>query len=408
MARAAVAPGMALLLLAQNGAAQAQGGALAIAPAPTIERGIRFTLKPRATPTRLPSPPAHAGHRMRSFADGPDPIAVDDRPHDVQVAIQRRTLRFAGGGATALDRPVDAASPYLFLPPRSRFTRLSIEDHLPLGEHVSATLGWQGVKLSNRNANITVGAGDDRLRARDWFLPRAALHLRAAPALALGLDYVETLRAYGDTGTTGPLGLTREGFRDLRRTLRPETHSRLRLTADWTPAADFDLSIAGYGGRLDDRLSFAEASYQPVNSGSARIEGGALTVHHRLSPHLLWSARYEAGRLHLSDGATRRERKLAVEGVWTGGAWRGMVRAVRASAPLLTADSAAERSGGLRMEAGLDYAADRLCRCPLRIAARLTDPDRLAIGAFGDDQPAGPARTTDQTRALMFSAALDW
>ncbi len=406
MARAAIAPGMALLLLAQSGAARAQEEV--VARVPTIEQGIRFTLKPRATPTRLPSPPTRAGHRMRSFADSPDRIAVDDPGHDVQVAVQRRTLRFAGGGAAALDRPVDAASPYLFLPPRSRFTRLSVEDHLPLGEHVSATLGWQGVKLSNRNANSTVGAGDDRLRARDWFLPRAALHVSAGPALALGVDYAETLRAYGDTGTTGPLGLTREEFRGLRRTLRPETHSRLRLTADWTPAAPFDLSLAAYGGRLDDRLSFAEASYQPVNSGSARIEGGSLTIRHRLSPHLLWSARYEAGRLHLSDGATRRERKLAIEGVWTGGAWRGMVRAVRASAPLLTADRAAERRGGLRMEAGLDYAADSLCRCPLRIAARLTDPDRLAIGAFGDDRPAGPARATDQARALMFSAALDW
>ncbi len=400
------APGAALLLLAHSGVALAEDGA--VAQAPTIEQGIRFTLKPRATPTRLPSPPARAGHRMRSFADSPDRIAVDDRAHDVQIAVQRRTLRYGGGGATALDRPMDAANPYLFLPPRSRFTRLSVEDHLPLGEHVSATLGWQGVKLSNRNANVTVGAGDDRLRARDWFLPRATLHLRAAPVLTLGLDYAETLRAYGDTGTMGPLGLTREEFRILRRTLRPETHSRLRLTADWTPAANLDLSIAAYGGRLDDRLSFADASYQPVNSGSARIEGGALAVRHRLSPHLLWATRYEAGRLRLSDGATRHEGKFAIEGVWTEGAWRGMVRAVRASAPLLTAASATNRRKALRMEAGLDYAADRLCRCALRIAARLTDPDRLAIGAFGEDRPAGPARAVDQARALMFSAALDW
>lgn len=369
------------------------------AQVPAIEQGIGFSLKPRATPIRL-SPASAAIGRTDSFAAGPGRVAADDHAHDMRIAAQRQTRRFVAGAVGA----PDGAGTALVVQPRSRVTRLLVEDHLPIGDHVTAMLGWQGVRLSNRNANVTVGAGDDRLRARDWFLPRAALRIDATPTLGLAVDYAETLLGYADTGLAGPLGLTREAFRTLRDNLRPETRSRVRLTADWTPDQSFGLTAHAYGGRLDDRLSFLDRGYLPVNGGSARIEGGSLTARHRLSPHLRWSLRYDAARVRVSGGIMRSERNLAVEGAWTDGPWRATVRAARNSAPAL----AAGRQRPLRVEAGLDYAAASLCLCPLRLAARLTDPDRLASSALGGDQPAGVVRAADQARALMLSAALDW
>lgn len=374
-----------ILLLAGSGA-QAQI---------PLEQGVYFALKPRSS-LSLMSPASTTDRRVPVRIDPLAHIPLDDRDHDVQVAVQRQTRRFT---------MTDTAAPLsLATLPRSRFTRYAVEDRLPIGDHIMASIGWQGIKLSNRNANVTVGAGNERLRARDWFLPRAAMVVRPSPDLSMTLDYRETLRAYGETGIAGPLGLTYEDFRALRHNLKPETHSRMQARADWTPLPNLTLSLAAQGGRLDDRIAFVGQGTLPINSGSARIQGVILGASQQLSPRLRWSIRYSEARLHISDEDMARENSLSVEGLWEDGPWRVTARAARNSAPALEP----RHHRPLRMEAGMDYAIAHVARRPLRLAARLTDPDRLASTAFALDGPPGPLRAADQAHSLMVSAFLDW
>jgi hypothetical protein len=360
-----------------------------------LEQAAYFALKPRST-LSLMSPTFAAESQAPVRLNPLTRIPVDDHDHDLRVAVQRQTRRFA--------LRETAAPLSLTTLPRSRFTRYAVEDRLPIGDHILASIGWQGIKLSNRNANVTVGAGNERLRARDWFLPRAALVIEVGSNLSMTLDYNETLRAYAETGTIGPLGLTQDDFRTLRRDLKPETHSRMQLRANWTPLSDLTLSLTAHGGQLDDRIVFADRSYLPINSGSARIEGMILGASQQLSQRLRWSVRYSEARLHISGSNVARENSLSVEGLWEGGPCRVTARAARSSAPALEP----RHHRPLRMEAGMDYAIAHVARRPLRLAARLTDPDRLASTAFALGGPPGPLRAADQAHSLMVSALLDW
>jgi hypothetical protein len=390
----------------------AMGGGCTAAQAQMLplEQGLRYTLKPRTSPSLTPSPDAMAsGGRVSLRIDPLARVPADDRTHGIQFVVQRQTRGFISGSSARVNRDggrfgMPLPSPSSSLSPRSRFTRFSVEDSVALGDHLSAVIGWQGIKLSNRNANVTVGAGNDPMRMRDWFLPHLAMQIRPSDALGMTIGYRETLRAYGDTGLVGPLGMTREDFRALWLGLRPEMHRRLHLGAHWAPAADLGIAITGYRGRIDDRLSFVDRGYAPLNSGSAALHGGSIAATQRLSDRLSCGVRYSNARLRRDDGSAAGERSVAVEGVWADGPWRGRLSAARSSAVALMQ----ARARPVRIEAGIDYAASALGDRPLRLAMRLTDPDLMASTAFLQDESPRVIGSMEQARALMLSATLDW
>ncbi|WP_336973660.1 TonB-dependent receptor domain-containing protein [Sphingobium aromaticiconvertens] len=358
-----------------------------------LENGIRFSLKPH--PGLRPSP-QYAYSRMPARIDPIDPIDADDRVQEIRIGLQRTTRHFSD---------ITTATP--FAPhalSRSRMTRYMVEDRLPIGDHVVASFGWHGIKVSNRNANVTVGMGSERLRTRDWFLPRATLAIQPGRDLRLTVGYDERLRAYGETGTGGPMGLTRDAFLSLSRNLKPETQSRMHVRADWAATAVVDLSFALQGGRLDDQLSFVGRGTLPVNSGSARIEGAVLEAQHRMTPHLSWTLRYSHARVRGSGGDRMHERSLRVGSVWQDGPWRAALSIVRNSAPALVPDD----SRALLVEAGVDYVRATSEGRPLTLSVHMTDPDRLASGRFMRDDLSGPLYAADQVRAVMASARLGW
>jgi hypothetical protein len=217
----------------------------------------------------------------------------------------------------------------------------------------------------------------------------------------LGLAYRQPLRGFGETGVTGPLGMTREDFRAMVQTLRPERHDRLAAHIGWTPAPGLSLTIGAHDGRIADRLSFVEGGYMPRNGGSAQLRGESVAVRHHLSRRWHWSMRYTSTRLHQDDGISAHENAVSVEAGWRAGRWNAMLRGTKGSTPMLASDIG-RWNPRVRVEGEMRY------RLPgaVDISLRLTDPDRLASSAFLRDDPAGPVRAGDQARGLMLGVAM--
>lgn len=320
-------------------------------------------------------------------------VPADDRTDVLEIALRRQKRQFVR------EEPSPVAPGFN---PRSRMVLLTVEDRVPLNGQLTAMIGFQGVKLNNESVNVTAMSRDDRLRARDWFMPRAAITLAPGPDLALTASYREILRGFGETGHSGPMGMAHEEFRSLARTLKPERQDRLRFDAHWQASADFGMVVSAYEGRIGDRLVFADRTYLPRNGGSARLRGVSAGFSHRLSPHWRWAVRYGQARL---DGADRaKESSLSVETGWTSGPWRARLRGAWSSAPALAGEV---RGSGrrVRMEADMRY---QLSDKPLAITLRITDPDRLASTALLSDAPSGLIRATDQARGLMLGAEWVW
>lgn len=381
--------GVALLLLLASATGSAHAQDL------PLEEGIRFSLQrhPGLSPRKRP---LSAFPAFRARMDTIDTVNADDRDQDIRIGVQQTTRRFYENAiAPSLD-------PHALS--RSRMTRYIVEDRLPIGEQAVATFGWHGIKVSNRSANVTVGPERDRLRTRDWFLPRATLAIQAGRDLRFSVGYAEKLRAYGDTGTNGPMGLTHETYLALRRTLKPETQSRTQVRGDWSATPAIDLSLALLGGRLDDQLSYAGRGVLPINTGSARIEGAVLEAQHRLTQRLSWSVRYGDARVHISGGDRVRERSLSVESKWRNGPWTTTLSLARNSAPALVSGD----RRALRIAGGVDYALAGIGGRPVTLSLHMTDPDRLASSSFARDDLSGPLRAADQVRTVMASARFGW
>ena len=358
-----------------------------------LNEGIRFTLKPRAAaPWVVRSAAAVDRARLTRLS----PISADDRGHAMDVLVQRQRLSLSREGGGAID-PLARAS----LHPRSRLLLLSVEDRVPMDHGITVMAGFQGVKISNRSANVTAIGSNDRLRVRDAFLPRAGIAVDVAPGVDLSIAYRETLHGFGETGVSGPLGLTRDDFRALTQALRAERHSRLRMDMGWRPLPGLSLAISAHDGRIADRLSFVEGGYMPRNGGSAQLRGGKIMVGHQVSRHWHWSMRYSNTRLRQSDGSSAREASMAVEAGWQAGRWSAMLRGTKGSTPMLAGDIG-RWNPRVRVEGEMRY------RLPgaVDVSLRLNDPDRLASSAFLRDDPAGPVRAGDQARALMLGVAM--
>lgn len=360
-----------------------------------VETGIRFSLKrPSGLSPVLVSRPTYPQFRPRMEAA--TPVQADDRDQDIQIRWQTAARRFLGTSAATSFAPHRLS--------RSRMVRYGVQDRWLVGEHLIATLGWHGIKVSNRNANVTAGPGLEKIRANDWFLPRATLVLQARQDLALSLDYADTLRAYGETGMSGPMGLRHDDFLALRRTLKPETQSRVQMRADWSAAPTLGLSLSLQGGRIDDRLRFTGRGTVPVNSGSARIDGAILEARHQVTPQWQWSIRYSDARVRMSGGDIVREQSLSAGSVWRDGPWRAALSVARSSAPTM----AVPGQRALRMEAGVDYALAAVGGRPITLSLHMTDPDNLVSGTFARDDLSGSLRAADQARAVMARARLGW
>lgn len=357
-----------------------------------LNEGIRFTLKPRAA--RLVVRDAVAVERARLTRL--NPVSADDRGHVMDVLVQRKRLSLSREGGGAIDPLVRAG-----LHPRSRLLLLSVEDRVPLDHGITVMAGFEGVKISNRSANVTAIGSNDRLRVRDGFLPRAGIAMAVAPGVDLGIGYRETMRGFGETGVTGPLGLTRDDFRALAQTLRAERHSRLRMDMGWRPLPGLSLALSAHDGRIADRLSFVEGGYMPRNGGSAQLRGGSVAVQHRVTRHWRWAMRIASTRLRQKDGGSARENSLTVESAWRAGPWNAMLRGTKGSTPMLAGDIG-QWNPRVRVEGEIRY------RLPgaVDVSLRLTDPDRLASSAFLRDDPAGVARAGDQARGVMLGVAM--
>lgn len=382
---------VALMLAGPSGQAMAQ---LA-----TADHG-GFALKPRLSFSMRAAPAEPRQRPARIYAIDLSPIPAE--PAAMRMAVERRRQLHAGMRpirSAAFAAPVRHGTD---VAPRTSLTMIDARFDLPLGrlaadDRLSATLGWQGAKISNRSANATSQLTRDNLRAKDWFLPVAQMRFGGTPRLALSADYREAMWAYGDSGAIGAMGLDRERFRALRDALRPERDRRARLGLDWMVRPDMMVRVAAYAARIEDRMGFARGSYAPLNLGSADLRGLDVAVTHSLSPALRWTARYAQAAVRRDEGGQVQERKLALSGEWHAGPWRCAMGIARTSAPALGREAGA----GMRFEAGMDYDAGGP-----RIGLRLTDPDRLSASRLSEAMPTGPVRAAEQARAVMLTAAV--
>ena len=349
-----------------------------------------FALRPRINFSVRPAP-------LLPFAQRPariyaiELVPLPAQPADLHLTLQRRRQRVAALMAARADHQ-----------PRSSLRLVDIQMDLPqMDERLSAMVGWQAAKFSNKAVNATSPYSRDDLRVRDDFVPSAHLGFAATPRLALTADYRETVRGYADIGTIGAMGLDQPAYRALRQSLRPERDSRTRIGLRWAAMPALQLDVAAYDGQVRDRLAFVEGGYRPHNLGSAHMQGVALEARHSLSPRLRWGLRYDRARIDPDRGAALTEERLAVQGEWRHGPWRCAMSAARTSM-----SAWGQGANRMRMEGGIDYVpADP--RSP-RIGLHLTDPDRLMSGRLADQPQSGPIRAADQARALMLSAALRW
>jgi hypothetical protein len=356
-----------------------------------LKRPLRFSL--------LPAPLDGAAKPARIYALELAPSPAE--PAAISIAVQRKRNRMMALPARRIGTvplPTDLSGD---AQPRSSLMLVDAHGSLPLAGGLQAGLGWQGAKLNNRGANVTALYGSDAIKSRDLFLPAGRLAYEAASGVTLWADYRETIQAYAGVGLSGTLGLTREAFRSLQAGLRPERDSRVRLGGDWAVAPALTLAADAFDGDVEDRLAFVEDGYLPVNRGSAHVRGMAVRAEHQVTPALRLSARYHLAELRQDRGGSVQEQQLVLEGLWVQGAWRCRIAAAQSSAPALMQDD-----GGLRLEAGIDYALAG--RRSMRIGLHLTDPDQLASSRLIRAETSGAARPEDQAQALMLTAALAW
>lgn len=376
-----------------------QGG-IASAQDVFVDQSFSFTLKP--TPRRSPLIQARTTGPHDDGIGAIRPLPGDEPDHVLALRLQRQTRRFIGAQADILP---DMDAPGYDHLPRSRTRMLSVEDRFVLSDQVAMTLGFRGMKVSNRNANVTIGSGDDRLSARDWFLPHAVVSYRPTPALALSMDYSETMRAYGDTGFTGPLGLSRPDFDALRLSLRPEKTRIASVGGQWTGGAMM-LTTSLYRADIRNGMSFADRAYLPANVGSASLSGVRMTARHQVTRRLDWSLRYQQAAVETMTGRSVQEREMAIAAAWSSGAWRVAAQAARTGRAALAA--LGTQQSPLRAEGSIEFAPVQQGRRRLRFAARVTNPSRLVSTGLFSPSAMGSLHAVDQARAVMFSADMDW
>lgn len=375
-------------------------GTTAAAQDKIIDQSISYALKPAIW--RSPLVEARSTTPDYGLIGAIRPLSGDEPDHVMALRLQRQSRRFVAAQADTA-WPLNARG--YDHRPRSRTRMLLVDDHFALSDQIAMTLGFAGVKVSNRNANVTIGSGDDRLRAHDWFMPHASVHFRPIPALTLSMDYNEAMRAYGDTGFTGPLGLSRPDFEALRRSLRPEKSRVASVGGQWS-GGDMTVTTSLYRADVRNGLSFAHRAYLPVNIGSASLLGVKMMARHQLTPQIDWSVRYQQAAVETMTGRSVQEREMTLAAAWTVGPWRVAAQGSHTGRAALALPGA--QQSPLRAEGSIEYAPMQTGRRRLRLAARFINPSRLVSnGAFGP-APAGSVHAVDQARAVMFSADMGW
>ena len=375
-------------------------GGIASAQDVFVDQSFSFTLKPSIR--RSPVVQARTTSPHYGWIGAIRPLPGDEPDHVLALRLQRQSRRFIGTQAQILP-DIDARG-YDYRP-RSRTRMLSVEDHFALSDQVAMTLGFRGLKVSNRNANVTIGSGDDGLRARDWFLPHAVVSYRPTPAIILSMDYSEAMRAYGDTGFTGPLGLSRSDFDALRLSLRPERSRIAAITGQWT-GGDMMVTTSLYRADIRNGLSFADRAYLPANIGSASFSGVRMMASHQVTAHLDVSVRYQQAAVESMTGRSVQEREMEIAAAWTDGAWRVTAQASRTGRAALAA--LGTQQSPVRVEGSIEYAPLQQGRGRLRYAARFTNPSRLISIGLSSPTAMGSLHAMDQARAVMFTADMDW
>lgn len=170
-----------------------------------------------------------------------------------------------------------------------------IQDRILLDEgRLALDLGFKWVRVDYRAAR-TAGArfAEGELRARDGFLPKAALRWRASERIEWFAAYGENLSVFR-AGIDGPFATTQVAFDAFRDQLEPESARTLeggiRFIGSRTEA-----SLTAYRVRFDNRLLEIQTDSAILGSpnvfanvGAVRTRGLELALQHRFSDTVEW------------------------------------------------------------------------------------------------------------------------
>lgn len=150
-----------------------------------------------------------------------------------------------------------------------------VKDSLDLGENVTVSGGWKGVKVNNSAQAIVAGSlpsGD--IESRDWFLPQVGAVARLGDAEVFA-NYTQNMRALVSAATSGPFSTNQAGFNAIRGTLEPERSETYELGARFRSGI-FQGSIAAYYVDFTNRLLSLAVGSSIVGNPSALQNVGSV------------------------------------------------------------------------------------------------------------------------------------
>jgi iron complex outermembrane recepter protein len=130
---------------------------------------------------------------------------------------------------------------------------LYVQDSWSVTEALTLNAGFKSLAVEN-SATTVIGANKTgSIKAEDNFLPQVGVAWDVNGDHQLFASYVENLRAYESSATSGPFSATAAGFAALRPTLEPE--SSTTLEAGWRFRFDqLQGSVAVYDVQFENRL----------------------------------------------------------------------------------------------------------------------------------------------------------
>ncbi|MEO6093453.1 MAG: TonB-dependent receptor [Novosphingobium sp.] len=131
-----------------------------------------------------------------------------------------------------------------------------VQDTLDIGEALTVTGGWKGIKVVN-HANPIVRASfpTGRITSEDQFLPQVGALFRVTPDAELFANYTENMRAFVSAVTSGPFSTTQAGFNFIASSgnLKPEK-SRTIEGGGRIRSGPLQASVALYHVDFNNRL----------------------------------------------------------------------------------------------------------------------------------------------------------
>ena len=129
-----------------------------------------------------------------------------------------------------------------------------VSDSVDLGELVTVSAGWKGIRVTNQADPIVQGGfPTGRIQSEDEFLPQAGVLFHLTSSAELFANYTENMRAFVSAVTSGPFSTTQAGFNAISGTLKPEKSKTAEGGARFR-SGPFQASMAGYYVDFSNRL----------------------------------------------------------------------------------------------------------------------------------------------------------